>query len=307
MKLEQFFNDVYKPKKLHGKSPNTTRLYQVCFRNFSKTLGQTPMLSDLTNELVIKHMQRMLDDGRAKATANKERCQLVALWRYAAQIKLLDSWPDVPKEQEPQRIPQAWTLSDMEKLLAAANRQKGCIGDAPAWLWWVTLIRFCLDTGERISAMMACQWDWIESDHVVIRAEVRKGSRRDKWTQLSTETCDLLRQLRQHTGRTNCVFAWPYCKTYLWTRYKVILIDAGLPTGRKCGVHRIRKTAASVAFQAGLDPQDLLDHTDRRTTHRYLDPRFTRKTQPSAIFSDWLRSSKNREDASGSTEQREAK
>lgn len=290
MQLEQFFDETYRIKKLHGKSDNTVRLYQVCFRNFAKTLGRPPMLSDLTNERVMQHMQRMLDNGRSKATANKERCQLVALWRYAAQLKLLDGWPDVPKEQEPQRTPQAWTLTDMEKLLYAAHSQKGCIGDAPAWLWWVTLLRFCLDTGERVSAMMACEWDWIDSDSVVIRAEARKGSKRDKWTRLSTETLDLLRQLRTYTGRGRCVFAWPYCKTYLWTKYKVLLLDAGLPTGRKCGLHRARKTAASVAFQAGLDPQELLDHSDRRTTQRYLDPRFTRATQPSQILADWLRS-----------------
>jgi integrase len=289
MRLESFFDDIYQPKKLHGKSANTVRLYRVCFRNYGKTLGREPLLADLTNENVSKHMQRMLDEGRSKATANKERCELVALWRYASQLKLIDTWPDVPKEQEPVRTPQAWTVGDMQKLLAAAHKTEGLIGTAPAWLWWVTLIRFCLDTGERIGAVLATEWDWVESDSVVIRAEARKGSKQDKWTRLSGETLDLLRQLRQYRQPGNMVFAWPYSYTYFWREYSKLLEKAGLPTGRRCGAHRLRKTAASVSYAAGLNPQDLLGHTDRRTTQRYLDPRFTRETQPSQILADWLR------------------
>src|SRR5690606_35827652 len=95
-----------------------------------------------------------------------------------------------------------------------------------------------------------------------------------------------LRKYRQ----SDFIFHWPYCSTYLWNRYSKIVERAGLPTGRKCGLHRLRKTAASVAWQAGLDPQELLDHKDRRTTQRYLDPRFTRDQQPSVILALWLRS-----------------
>jgi len=153
----------------------------------------------------------------------------------------------------------------------------------------VTIIRFCLDTGERIGAILATEWDWVESDSVVIRAEARKGSKQDKWTRLSGETLDLLRQLRQYKQTGNMVFAWPYSYTYFWRRYSKLLEASGLPTGRRCGAHRLRKTAASVSYAAGLNPQDLLGHTDMRTTRRYLDPRFTRETQPSQILADWLR------------------
>ncbi len=37
-----------------------------------------------------------------------------------------------------------------------------------------------------------------------------------------------------------------------------IVQEAGLPDGRKSGFHRNRKTVASVAYAAGLDPQDCL-------------------------------------------------
>lgn len=290
MKLSEFFTVHYQPKRLHGKSKNTVRLYEVCFRNLAKTLGREPQLCDLTNEIVSAHMQRMLDDGRTKATANKERCQLVALWRYAAKIKMLDGWPDVPKEKEPTRVPMAWTREDIEKLLKACTKLDGTIKDSqiPNWLWWSTLVRVMLDTGERVTAVTSAKWSWLENDSILIPAENRKGGKRDRWYTLSPETIVYIAQLRK-LSVSNSVFYWPYSSTYIWNRYQKILESAGLPTGRKSSTHRLRKTHASVGFAAGLDPQELLDHTDRRTTQRYLDPRFARQTKPSKIIADWLR------------------
>lgn len=290
MKLSDFFEVHYKPKRLHGKSKNTVRLYEVCFRNLARTLGREPLLSDLTNESIAAHMQRMLDDGRTKATANKERCQLVALWRYASRIRMLEGWPDVPKEQEPTRVPMAWTREDVDKLLQACAKLDGTIkgSDIPNWLWWTTLVRIMLDTGERVTAVTSAKWSWIETDSILIPAESRKGGKRDKWFALSPQTMLYVSQLRKSSSGDG-LFHWPYCSTYLWNRYQRILVSAGLPTGRKSSTHRLRKTHASVGFAAGLDPQELLDHTDRRTTQRYLDPRFARQTQPSKIIADWLR------------------
>jgi len=290
MKLTEFFTVHYQPKRLHGKSKNTVRLYEVCFRNMARTLGRDPTLADLTNENISAHMQRLLDEGRSKATANKERCQLVALWRYASRIRMIDGWPDVPKEQEPARVPMAWTREDIDKLLQACARTEGTIKDSsiPNWLWWTTLVRIMLDTGERVGAVTAARWSWIENGSILIPAEARKGAKRDKWFALSPQTMIYISQLRKLTAGDR-VFYWPYCSTYLWNRYQRILASADLPTGRKSSTHRLRKTHASVGFAAGLDPQELLDHTDRRTTQRYLDPRFSREIQPSKIIADWLR------------------
>lgn len=292
MLLKKFFVDVYQPRKLRGKSKNTVRLYHVCFRNLAKTLGREPQLADLTNDIVSQHMQRLLDDGRSKATANKERCELVALWRYAAQLKLVDGWPDVQKEIEPIRMPQAWLHEDITKLLATANKLEGTIKDTdiPEWLWWTTLIRVMLDSGERIGAIREAKWEWIRNGEMLVPAEARKGGKRDKWYKLSDESCQLLDQLKLAGKGRPDVFVWTYGNTYLWRKYAKLLEKAGLPTGRKFGTHMLRRTCASVSFAAGLDPQEILGHNDRRVTMRYLDIRFSRQTQPSQILADWLRS-----------------
>ena len=289
MRLDAYFDDYYAPSKLLGKSQNTFRLYRVCFQHLANTLGRPAELSDLNDTTIRKHLQRLLDEGRSKATVNKERCSIVALWRHACQKKMVDSWPDIPKYKEPVRTPMAWTRDDVEQLLTACRRSEGYVGTCPAHVYWTALVMTCLDTAERIGAIMQAEWDWLESDSILIRGEARKGGKRDKWFRLSPDTMTLLGEVRRYR-QSERIFHWPYSHTYLWRRYKSLVERAGLPTGRRSGYHRLRRTAASVCYAAGMDPQELLDHTDRRTTQRYLDPRHARQTQASDILAAWLRS-----------------
>jgi integrase len=290
MKLSELFEDHYKPRRLHGRSQNTVRLYRLSIESFGRTLKRPANVDDFTNENVIKHMQRLLDDGRSKATANKDRSQLLAMWRFATRVKLHDTWPEVSAEIEPERTPQAWLKEDLDRLFAVIAGLKGNLGttDIPAWMWWRAIVMVCLDTAERIGAVRECRWDWLEGEWIIIPAEVRKGKRRDRRYKLSHETIEALRILREHaTGKQ--MFPWPYCKVYLWKKYKELLVAAKLPSGRRDAWHRLRRTTASVIHAAGMDATDALDHTHRRTTQRYLDARFTRATQPSQILADWLR------------------
>ena len=291
MLLREFFYQQYKPKKLHGKSANTVRLYDVLFRNFARTLGRAPLLGDLTNENVQAHMQRLLDDGRTKATANRDRCSMVALWRYALKLKLLESWPDIPKEIEPFREPQAWLREDIEKLFTAVSELEGNLrGTSVPWsLWFELLIRIMLDTGERVGAVREARWSWIENGSLLVPAEFRKGGKRDKFFPLSQESIELIQKMQKLSCDRTKIFVWTYSKTYLWNRYNRLIELAGLPNGRQSKTHRLRKTHASVAHAAGLDAQKLLDHSSSRITARYIDARFSNDTKASEVLTNWLR------------------
>jgi len=245
MKLAEFFETIYRPKKLHGKSPNTVRLYRITIRHFQETLGRAPTLSDLTDDTVLRHMQRMNDSGRAKATVNKDREQLCVLWRHAFRLGKVDKWPDVPKEIEPIRTPKAWLADDIANLLRTASEQEGMFGPIPRSEWWTALLNVALETGERISALLACEWDWLEGQWLTVLAEVRKGGKRDKRFLLSEETVQLLDRLRSYKAPGNKIFAWFHCRMYVWSLYTELLKQAGLPHGRKDKFHRLRKTVTS--------------------------------------------------------------
>lgn len=271
MTIENFFETVYKPLKLRGKSPETARLYRLSIRSFSRTLGRPAELSDFTDESVSRHLQRLADDLRAAATINKDRSQLLAIWRFAAQRKLVEVWPNVPEEIEPQRTPMAWLPEEIDKLMASAARQKGFVGNVPAADYWSALLSVILDTGERIGAVISTEWARLSGEWLVIPAEVRKGKRRDRAYKLSQESIELLSKIRKY--RTKYIFEWPKNKCYIWTVLGKILDQAGLPSDRRSKFHRLRRTVASACAAAGMDPQRAMDHRDWRTTELYLDSR----------------------------------
>lgn len=286
MQITEFFEGKYRIHRLRGKSPNTVRLYRSSLRLLDKVVGRPATLEDLTDDTIALVMQNVLDRGGSPYTANKERSQLLAIWRYAAQLGLISRWPTVLPEKQPERAPKAWLLEDVTKLLKTIQALDGSVGSVPARLWWLGLIYVCLDTGERIGAVKQATWDMLEHGWLLIPAEHRKGGKRDRRYRLSEDTLQVLEKMRPYCTRE--IFPWPYTATYLWNRYDKILQKAGLPHGPKDKFHRCRKTLGSVAYAAGLDPQEVLDHSSRRVSQAYLDARFTRTTAPSTILRQWL-------------------
>jgi integrase len=288
MTLQSFFDDVYQPERLFGKSANTVRLYGLSIRSFGRTLCRTPQLSDLTDKNLRVHMLRVVANGRAKTTANKDRNQLVAMWRLAFEFGLVDKSPRVPSYPEPVRVPEAWMGDEMGQLFHAIALLAGDYHGVPRSLWWRTLVRLALDSGERIGALMDAKWEHLSGDNLVIKAESRKGGRSDRAYRLSPEVVQLLTDLRSYRVKGEKIFVFPFCESSIWTHYGRILRAAKLPCGRKDKFHKLRKTTGSVSYAAGLDPQDVLDHQYRRTTKAYLDPRFTRTEQPCDIVAEYL-------------------
>ena len=287
MLLADFFEETYRSRRLLGRSENTSRLYRLSITSFGRTLGKRPRLCDFTDTNLSRHIQRLLDEGRSVATANKDRAQLLALWRYAHKRGLVTNWPDVPVIPEPERTPAAWMPEDLAKLEEAVGRRKGSIAGVPERLWWRSLIYACLDTGERISAIRDATWDWVDGVWLRVPAEARKGKTRDRAYRLRPATVDDLEMIRR-MGAGNFLWPWPLNRDYLWQKYGALLKEAGLPAGRRDKFHRLRRTTASISHAAGLDAQQVMDHEYRRTTRAYLDPRYMANTQPCDVLADFL-------------------
>lgn len=287
MLLQQFFDSVYVPRRLRGKSAGSIRLYQLCFTQFGKTIGKIPEVSDLNEDNILLHLS--CRSNIAPATRNKELSQLLAVWRFANQRGLISTWPQISKEHEPERDPIAWMPDELDKLLAGAARVEGKIGDAPASLFWLAMIRTILDTGERVGAVRQIKNIWLQGDWLLVPAEARKGKTRDRRYRLSADTIAAIADLRKHTAGSCDLFPWPYGETYLWNRFKRVLLAAGLPCTRKHQLHCLRKTVGTAVYASGGNAQDALDHADRRTTQRYIDPRAIKKDQPCDILAAYLR------------------
>lgn len=276
MLLLEYLDYVYTPSRLLDASPHTVRLYRLSIEAFRRSLDRPATLDDLTNDLLRLHMAKRIAAKKSPATANKDRAQLLALWRHATVHGHKTTWPDVRELREPVRAPIAWLPGECEKLIDQINREKGMVGAVPAPVFWSNLLAILLDTGERIGAVMQIEWGWIsfEGGFLSVPAEARKGRARDKVFKLSPATVAGLRKLKEHQVR-GLVFDFPHNRACLWRKYAEILRKAGLPTDRKSKFHRIRKTVATAVYAAGGDAQRALDHSDSRTTESYLDPRIT--------------------------------
>ena len=95
MTLTTLFNDFYRPLRLRGRSANTSRLYGCTIRSFWKWLRYEPTLDDLT-DLTISRFLEYRASIRSPYTAEKERTQLLSLWRFAADRGLVADRPCVP-------------------------------------------------------------------------------------------------------------------------------------------------------------------------------------------------------------------
>ena len=276
MLLNDLLMDVYAP--LRGVSDRTIRIYQFTLSAWAKFLGREPTLDDLDELPVAQFLAHRLRE-RSVATAAKDRCQLRALWEFAARRGLTNGrWPQIRPIRVPERVPQCWLTDEMQRLLEAASERQGSIGGVPAAAWWRAALLTCYDTGERIAGILSLEWRDVTPTGVTIRAEGRKGQRRDIYRPISQETYRAIEAIRE--PRRKVVFDWDRAYTNLWRHLGKICEAAGLPNDRASKFHRIRKTTASYAAAAGLDAQRLLDHASPKTTRAYLDPRVVQ--QPAA-------------------------
>jgi len=301
MTLQELFN-LYQAKRLLGKSPRTTKLYQHTIRSFGRTLGKIPTIDDLTDEAISRHMLTVVDNGRTAETANKDRGQLLALWRFAIQYKLLDRWPDIPQLIEQEKVPLGWMPNELDRLFAVISRltvdvriegikpgQKiATIPTVPGRLFFDALLRVCLDSGERIGAIRWLPRNAVQDQELVVPANLRKGKRREMLYRLQPTTVEAIRiLLKRHNSKL--IFPFGYSETYLYRLYNQILEQAELPTDRRSKFHRIRRTVASAVARAGGDATRALDHASPKTTRKYLDPRIVGGVDVSEILADYLR------------------
>lgn len=158
------------------------------------------------------------------------------------------------------------------------------IHNVPARLWWHALHAVLWDTGERITAVFRLEWSTVDLDsgHVRCPAENRKGGRADRVYRLHPDTVTALQAI--YRERNTRVFPWPYTSTYLWRKYGNLLERAGLPSDRAHKFHCVRKSVASYFEAAGGNATELLGHSSRRVTRRYLDPRVVSPPQASDVL-----------------------
>jgi integrase len=273
MLLTDLFTTLYRPLRLRGRSPATVRLYGCMLRAYGRYLGREPELRDLDELALARYLE-----ARAKMVAplscERERNQLVALAGLAWERRLLDAKPSCPPAPIPDRVPTAWSVDELRQLMAAVSSPATwkASGEERA-AFFGALVPTLYETGERIGAMLGAVMEDYDRPHLLVRAECRKGGKRDRVYRLTDATCDRIEQLIG--DRTSgVIFEWKTCRGLLYKRFGEAVTAAGLDTRKRLRFHQIRRSAASHYAAAGGDAVEMLDHSSPKVTKKwYLDPR----------------------------------
>ncbi len=280
--VQDLYDRIYLPVRLRSRAENTKRLYQFSLDRFSEFLARPAVLADFDELTMCRFLAWRRSTGVAASTVERDRYNLIALWRFANRRKLVDTWPEIDPEVIPERVVLAWTETEMHTLIGACKLAEGKIGQCPASLWWQALHLIAWDTGERITALLGLRWDGVDLNNgwAVFRAETRKGKRQDRVYRLHPDTIAILRQLPRGDA---LVLPWPLSRTYIWDKYTRLLERAGLPAGRARKFHCLRRSVASHYEAAGGNATELLGHSSRKVTKRYLDQRIVSPPSPVGV------------------------
>jgi len=238
--------------------------------------GQLPAQADL-----LKWLQSQWDRGVSRATIAHHLRILRAVLRWGA-TKGLCPPIDLPKLTSSPRVPEAWTVEEFSRLLQAAARTPGRIGQWPAKDWWPALLLTLYWTGARLSAVLSAQPSDLDWQSKVLWLRHTKNGRPKPYL-LPQQAIEAIRRVFDPDAPR--LLLWPRHHSKFWAAYRAIVEAAGLPyVPYRSGTHKIRRTCLTYCWI--VDPaiaQRQADHANAEVTKRhYIDPRIALEAKTAA-------------------------
>jgi len=272
-----YFETVYLPQRLLGHSVGTVAEYRTALLHWARFPGYVP-LGEITSVAFASFLAWRLTKSSA-ATVNKLRRHLLAIIRFAAKQGLCQV-PDVPAIPEYPKLPEAWTLTELERVVVAARQQPGNVGEIPARFWFPSLILCQYSTGFRIGALLAAESRnlSIPGRYLVTEARTQKH-RLPECRPLSDQAVAAVAAI--YPDRRQLVWPWPLTRRTFFRHFRSICKAAGVRHGQGCGglTHKIRRTSGTMVVMNGglIDAQQHLGHSSAAVTRDYyVDPRIAR-------------------------------
>jgi integrase len=218
--------------------------------------------------------------GFSAATANRHRATLCAIWRFARRKRWIATEPlDVDKIRIKKRVPDAWSIDQLGRILEACAAQQGRVCGIPASRWWVAFVLNLYDTGLRVGAALAARTEHLDpaSGFLFVPAEAQK-QKSDQVFHLHPQTLAAIAETRP--ADRDLLFPCSYNRHGLLDAYREILRQAGLPCDRRSLFHKLRRTSATFVADALGEEAAMkhLDHSCMAVTKAYLDPTKIRRT-----------------------------
>ncbi len=111
----------------------------------------------------LNHWLAALESKWRPATVAKKKTIVGTLWRYANERGLAEPLGRLRKIKVPRTDPEALTIEEVQAILAAADKLRGCIQrtTTPRRVYWRSLFLAYWDTALRISDLRSIERNWI--------------------------------------------------------------------------------------------------------------------------------------------------
>lgn len=268
------------------RSEKTRGHYRRAVHWLEKAIGRPAKVSDLTDENLTRLMNWLLREReQMESTVNTSHKCLRALANFARDRGDLQRVPVVRPLRCPETQPDSWSDVELQQLLTAAAHFPNSYGPVPGRVWWRALLAMGIETAERSGAILSVRPEWVDLHGRCLRIppHARKGGLQGATYRLSPWAIESLQDLLAFTPRgSQSLFD---CKpsTY-FKRWDVLLSFARLPAGYRCKLQKIRRTIATLAVLAKVDPRIVLRHKTPGLAYRhYVDES---RTQQDAM--EWL-------------------
>jgi len=215
-------------------------------------------------------------------TVLKDRNHICGLWNYAAKQDRTMPFPTLPPMSPVKRVPRAYTIEDISKVVRVARALPGDVLGVPRGLWWSTILRTAFETAERHGALEVLRWSEVDIPGRLITflAEGRKGARQDIQREISGDLAAWLAEMRREPD--DLVWPWKGAPSTQWLELGRICTVAQVVSR---GFHGFRKSNASYLTAArGVGAaSEQLGHSSSAVTLRHYVDRSIAKPKETAI------------------------
>lgn len=130
--LRDFLFEVYLPSRPQLQADSIEQL-QKATELVDQWAGEPVAVGELSEGLVCRFLHHYAS-SHAAATTNSKRRMVLTLWRAAHKRGLAPPPADIPKVKEPKRLPKAWTVDEVARILARCGELEGTVTGIPASL-----------------------------------------------------------------------------------------------------------------------------------------------------------------------------
>jgi site-specific recombinase XerD len=258
-KVSQVLTALDEYLTLEGYSTSTRDHYSQQIHRFLLRVRRNP--TKASAEVLKSYLLGKLDEGLSPSYIRQARAALVLLYTHI--LDQPEKVIDLPCPKAEQQLPFVLSREEVSRLLEAASDLKA-----------KALFTVIYSAGLRISEALNLKISDILSDRRQIRVRHGKGSK-DRYTILSDETLKLLRAYYQEYKPQDWLFAGRDPGTHLSASsarrlFRKARDQAGINVNAT--PHTLRHSFATHLLEDGVDlryVQELLGHTDIRTTQRY--------------------------------------